>query len=184
MPNIKITAKSEPYRRAGVSHTRAGTVYAAGHFTDEQLVHLRADPRLVVAETAETPAVLLLVDTQSLRHAAVATFFREAERMAADTAQGVGEDWPGMSAVERESRINSVLSDFIAMAQPVEATRNADLAAPEPAAASAAEASEVTADAAAQPSAADATPPDQGKDVAKPATKVTTAKASAKGKAK
>jgi hypothetical protein len=183
MPNIKITAKSEPYRRAGISHTRAGTVYAAGHFTDEQLARLRADPRLVVAETDEAPS-MLLVDAQSLRDAAVATFFREAERMAADKAQDAGENWPGMSAFERESRINSVLSDFIAMAQPVEATRNADLATPEPPAASAAEASEVTGDATPEPSAADATPTGQGKDVAKPATKVTTAKAPAKGKAK
>lgn len=50
MPAIKITAKHEPYRRCGMSHSREGTVHDADTFTSGQLEVLRADPHLVVTD--------------------------------------------------------------------------------------------------------------------------------------
>ena len=53
---IRITAKKDGFRRAGVAH--AGTrEYADGRFTPEELAALKAEPLLVVEEIpAKKPA--------------------------------------------------------------------------------------------------------------------------------
>lgn len=45
---IKITAKSEGFRRCGIAHTMAAVEYPDDHFTREQLVELQKEPMLVV----------------------------------------------------------------------------------------------------------------------------------------
>lgn len=51
---IRITAKKDGFRRAGISH--AGTrEYADGRFSLEELAALKAEPLLVVEEIAESP---------------------------------------------------------------------------------------------------------------------------------
>lgn len=49
---IRISAKKDGFRRAGISH--AGTrEYATGRFSSEELAALKAEPLLVVEEIAE-----------------------------------------------------------------------------------------------------------------------------------
>ena len=127
MPNIKITAKSEPYRRCGVSHTRAGIVHAADRFTDEQLEQLRADPHLVVSETDEAPtARVLVVDGQSLRDAAFTAFCREAERRAKESVEAGDGDWSAMSQAERQDCIDAVYAEFVQVVAEAEADRSGE----------------------------------------------------------
>ncbi len=48
MPEITITAKRDGFRRCGVAHRDAPVTWPDGHFTDEQIAILRAEPSLVV----------------------------------------------------------------------------------------------------------------------------------------
>lgn len=51
---IRITAKRDGFRRAGISH--AGTrEYVDGRFSVEELTDLKAEPLLVVEEITESP---------------------------------------------------------------------------------------------------------------------------------
>jgi hypothetical protein len=45
---VKITAKRDGFRRAGMSHSAAGVVHPAGTLTDEQFAALLVEPELVV----------------------------------------------------------------------------------------------------------------------------------------
>lgn len=51
---IRITAKKEGFRRAGIAHPTTPTEYADDAFTVEQLAALRKEPMLVV-ETLPDP---------------------------------------------------------------------------------------------------------------------------------
>ncbi|RPE81842.1 HI1506-related protein [Vulcaniibacterium tengchongense] len=53
MPSIKIRSTHEPYRRCGVSHSRAPVIYPADRFDAKQLEILKADPYLVVEEVED-----------------------------------------------------------------------------------------------------------------------------------
>lgn len=48
MPEITITAKRDGFRRCGVAHRDVPVTWPDGHFTDEQIAILRAEPALVV----------------------------------------------------------------------------------------------------------------------------------------
>lgn len=48
MPEITITAKRDGFRRCGVAHRDVPVTFPDGHFTDEQIAILRAEPALVV----------------------------------------------------------------------------------------------------------------------------------------
>ena len=48
MPAITITAKRDGFRRCGVAHRCVPVTFPDGHFTDEQIAILRAEPALVV----------------------------------------------------------------------------------------------------------------------------------------
>jgi len=125
MPNIKSTAKHEPYRRLGVSHIRAGTVYAADRFNDEQLKKLREDPHLVVAETDEAPTARVLVDSgQSPRAAAFMAFCQGVEARAIAVAVDAGLDWEGLGETDRQSRIDAVYAEFVEQAQEAKERRD------------------------------------------------------------
>lgn len=48
MPEITITAKRDGFRRCGVAHRDVPVTWPDGHFTDEEITILRAEPSLVV----------------------------------------------------------------------------------------------------------------------------------------
>ncbi|HFZ1670667.1 TPA: HI1506-related protein [Klebsiella pneumoniae] len=48
MPEITITAKRDGFRRCGVAHRDVPVTWPDGHFTDEEIAILRAEPALVV----------------------------------------------------------------------------------------------------------------------------------------
>lgn len=45
---IKISSRKEGFRRCGVAHPKGVVEYPDGHWTEEQLADLRAEPMLVV----------------------------------------------------------------------------------------------------------------------------------------
>lgn len=47
---IRITAKRDGFRRAGIAHPAAPTDHAPGTFTKQQFAQLMAEPMLVVQE--------------------------------------------------------------------------------------------------------------------------------------
>jgi hypothetical protein len=47
---IRITAKQEGFRRAGMAHTKEPKEYPDNKFTREQLAALKAEPMLIVEE--------------------------------------------------------------------------------------------------------------------------------------
>ncbi|WP_273456388.1 HI1506-related protein [Nevskia ramosa] len=49
-PALRIAAKSEGFRRAGIAHSTTAIDYKAGKFTVEQVEALKNDPMLVVVE--------------------------------------------------------------------------------------------------------------------------------------
>ena len=51
---IRITAKAEGFRRAGVAHPATPTEYADDAFTAAQLAQLKAEPMLTVEVIKET----------------------------------------------------------------------------------------------------------------------------------
>lgn len=59
MKMIRITAKRDGFRRAGIAHGKAPTDYPAEAFTADQLEQLRSDPMLTVEDvemSAPAPA--------------------------------------------------------------------------------------------------------------------------------
>ncbi len=52
---IRITAKRESFRRAGIAHPATPTDYANDFFTKQQLAQLKAEPMLVVEEIDDKP---------------------------------------------------------------------------------------------------------------------------------
>jgi hypothetical protein len=52
---IRITAKQDGFRRAGMAHTKEPKEYPDGKFTREQMAALKAEPMLIVEEI-EVPA--------------------------------------------------------------------------------------------------------------------------------
>ena len=48
MPEITITSKRDGFRRCGVAHRDVPVTWPDGHFTDEEITILRAEPSLVV----------------------------------------------------------------------------------------------------------------------------------------
>ncbi|SDI83553.1 hypothetical protein SAMN05216588_1269 [Pseudomonas flavescens] len=58
---LLITAMAEGFRRAGVAHSSTATYWPDDSFTEEQLQHLREEPKLVVIEGAQPPEELLKV---------------------------------------------------------------------------------------------------------------------------
>lgn len=53
---IRITAKREGFRRAGIAHPASPTDYANTTFSDLQLEQLKAESMLVVEEIEDKPA--------------------------------------------------------------------------------------------------------------------------------
>ncbi len=49
-PALRIAAKAEGFRRAGIAHSLEPTDHKAGTFSPEQVEALKADPMLVVVE--------------------------------------------------------------------------------------------------------------------------------------
>ncbi len=64
MPVI-ITAKKDGFRRCGMAHLARPVEHKDGAFTDEQLAILKAEPMLVVQETATVPADPLAAMTKA-----------------------------------------------------------------------------------------------------------------------
>ncbi len=58
MTAVTISARQESRWRCGVEHTPAAVSYEAGHWTDDQLAQLRADPLLVVVDGAGAAAAV------------------------------------------------------------------------------------------------------------------------------
>ena len=52
-PALRIAAKRDGFRRAGIAHPAVATDHPAGRFTPDQVEALRADPMLVVELVAE-----------------------------------------------------------------------------------------------------------------------------------
>ena len=52
---ILIASKRDGFRRAGVEHSSAPTLYADDRFTEEQLAALKAEPMLIVHEVDDEP---------------------------------------------------------------------------------------------------------------------------------
>ena len=50
---IRITAKLDGFRRAGMAHTKEPAEYPDNKFTKEQLAALKAEPMLIVEVTEE-----------------------------------------------------------------------------------------------------------------------------------
>lgn len=55
-PAVTVTARRDGFHRCGVPHPASPVEYPAGHWSEEQLERLRAEPMLVVADTADGPA--------------------------------------------------------------------------------------------------------------------------------
>jgi hypothetical protein len=55
--SLRIRAKTNGFRRAGIAHSSDPTVYPDGFFSDAQLTQLRAEPELVVEELDDAPLV-------------------------------------------------------------------------------------------------------------------------------
>lgn len=55
---IIITSKKEGFRRCGVAHPATPIEYQDGHFTDQEIEALRAEPMLVIQEADEAKAEL------------------------------------------------------------------------------------------------------------------------------
>jgi hypothetical protein len=53
-PALRITARKDGWRRAGMAHS-GSVVHPAGTFDADQVAALKADPNLIVEETAEKP---------------------------------------------------------------------------------------------------------------------------------
>lgn len=53
---IRITAKTEGFRRCGVAHTTAGKEWPDDAWSETQLARLQADPMLVVQRTDDAEA--------------------------------------------------------------------------------------------------------------------------------
>lgn len=53
---VRITAKRDGFRRAGMAHSAQATTHAGGTFTEEQVRQLLAEPMLVVEILPEPPA--------------------------------------------------------------------------------------------------------------------------------
>lgn len=51
--SVRITSTKAGFRRAGIAHPAEAVDYPAGTFTEEQLAQLKAEPALIVEETAE-----------------------------------------------------------------------------------------------------------------------------------
>lgn len=51
-PAVTVTARRHGFHRCGVPHPASPVEYPAGHWSEEQLERLRAEPMLVVADTA------------------------------------------------------------------------------------------------------------------------------------
>ncbi len=49
-PALRIAAKTEGFRRAGIAHSAEATDHKAGTFSPEQVEALKGDPMLVVVE--------------------------------------------------------------------------------------------------------------------------------------
>lgn len=47
---VRITARTDGFRRCGVAHLAKGKTYRDGYFTEEQLEALRSEPQLVVTD--------------------------------------------------------------------------------------------------------------------------------------
>ena len=60
---IKTIAKHEPYRRCGVPHTIAGTIFANDVFTHRELEQLRTDPHLTLVCNYEPKAGEDVIET-------------------------------------------------------------------------------------------------------------------------
>ncbi|WP_160286833.1 HI1506-related protein [Pseudomonas knackmussii] len=50
---IRITARTDGFRRCGIAHSAKGKTYKDGFFSEEQLGALRAEPQLVVTEVVD-----------------------------------------------------------------------------------------------------------------------------------
>lgn len=55
---LRITAKKDGFRRAGIAHSDKETDHEASKFTDEQIEQLKAEPMLVVQEFEAPPVVV------------------------------------------------------------------------------------------------------------------------------
>ena len=55
-PAVTVTARRDGFHRCGVPHPASPVEYPAGHWSEEQLERLRAEPMLAVADTADGPA--------------------------------------------------------------------------------------------------------------------------------
>lgn len=62
-PAVTVTARRDGFHRCGVPHPASPVEYPAGHWSEEQLERLRAEPMLVVADTADGPAADVPADT-------------------------------------------------------------------------------------------------------------------------
>lgn len=61
---IRITAKREGFRRAGIAHPATPTEYPDSTFKPEQLALLKIEPMLVVEEVEDKPAKAARKDGQ------------------------------------------------------------------------------------------------------------------------
>jgi hypothetical protein len=53
---LRITAKRDGFRRAGIAHPGTATEHEASNFTDDQIEQLKTEPMLVVEEFETAPA--------------------------------------------------------------------------------------------------------------------------------
>lgn len=48
LPAVRITARTDGFRRCGIAHSASPVVYPAGRWTAEEIIALEAEPQLVV----------------------------------------------------------------------------------------------------------------------------------------
>ena len=122
-PAVTISARQDARWRCGVKHTPAAVSWEAGHWTEDQLAELKADPMLVVVEA----------DGASLAAQAAAATAAEAQttptvRAALDTALSAlrratpGEVRGFLQAMEEDPDIREKIEDAIAARAAAEST--------------------------------------------------------------
>lgn len=113
-----IKARRDGYRRAGLIHRVAGTFYAEGDLSEEQLEMLRDDPHLLVVEGVQEDALQAGVDSSELLHEMGVTIARLEHDLESERA-GLNSALSTLTAIrEHQVDVPRLVLDAIRLLEP------------------------------------------------------------------